>query len=277
MQTLAEMRAMLDACGLRPKKRFGQNFLVDQNLLVKLVDAAGVAAGDTVLEVGPGTGTLTEALLERGASVIACELDRDLCALMRDRFSGAASFRLVEGDCMAGKRAVSPDLLEAVGDGAFKLVANLPYAAATPLLLSLMLDHPLCSSCAVTVQREVADRFLGEPGTKAYGPLSIASSLTGVGRRVAELPPACFWPRPEVESAMVLWTRGAACADARGACDLAQRLFTQRRKHVRAAVKSLKLDGLHPDALPVGIEPQTRVEALEPEAFVRLSAAAGAR
>lgn len=281
MQTLAEMKALLAAHGLAPKKRFGQNFLVDQNLLTKLVDAAGVGAGDVVLEVGPGTGTLTEALLERGAKVVACELDRDLCVILRERFKDAPGFVLVEGDCLAGKRAVSPDVLGALGDGSYKLVANLPYAAATPLLFALMLDHADCTLCAVTVQREVAERFLAEPGTKAYGPLSVARALTGTGERVAELGPACFWPRPEVDSAMAVWTRSGGGVDAPGearkACDLAQTLFTQRRKHVRAAVKSLrkslKMENLDPDALPAGIAGETRVEALNPEDFVRLAAA----
>lgn len=269
MQTLAQMRQMLAERGLQPKKRFGQNFLVDRNLLAKLVDASGVGAGDLVLEVGPGTGTLTEELLGRGCEVVACELDRDLAELMRETLGERERFTLHEGDCLAGKRAISPQLLEILGGREFALVANLPYAAATPLMFALLLDHPACRSMAVTVQREVADRFLADAGTKAYGPLSIARALTGEGAMVAQLPPESFWPRPDVQSAMMTWIRTSDGDGARDACDTAQKLFTQRRKHLRAAWRSLKLGKEAPEGLPS----DERVEALEPGMFIALAEA----
>ena len=115
MQTLAQIRQMLDERALAPRKSLGQNFLIDQNLIGKLIDAAQVAPGETVLEVGPGTGTLTEALLDRGARVIACELDRGLAALLRDTLV-PRGLTLIEGDCLERKRALNADLVEVLAD-----------------------------------------------------------------------------------------------------------------------------------------------------------------
>jgi SAM-dependent methyltransferase len=171
-QTLAEIKDLLASRGLSPLKRFGQNFLIDQNLVRKLVDEAGVTPGELVLEVGPGTGTLTEELLGRGCEVIACELDRGLAALLRDRLGARERFALVEGDCLGGKRHVSPAVVGAIGGRPFVLVANLPYGAATPLMLALLTEHPGCRGMFVTIQREVGERL-------------------GAGARVLLAPPGC--------------------------------------------------------------------------------------
>ncbi|MEM1330855.1 MAG: 16S rRNA (adenine(1518)-N(6)/adenine(1519)-N(6))-dimethyltransferase RsmA [Planctomycetota bacterium] len=275
MQSLAQIRELLDSAGLRPNKSLGQNFLVDHNLLAKLVDRAEVGDGDTVLEIGPGTGTLTEELLARDCRVIACELDRGLAALLRDRFRAQAEqgvFALVEGDCLAGKRAVNPELLAAVRDRSFALVANLPYGAGTPLMLALMADHPSCGSMAVTVQQEVSDRLCARPGSKDYGVLAIVAALSGTPERIATLPPACFWPRPKVTSAMAMWTRradGPSPQTLRGAAECARVLFTQRRKTLGAAWKSLKVSCDLPRL--EGADSTTRVESLPPQAFIALS------
>src|SRR4249920_707298 len=111
MQSLTEIRALLESHGLSPRHALGQNFLIDHNLIKKLVDAAHVSPGDNVLEVGPGTGTLTEELLARGASVVAVEIDRDLAGLLRERLAVNERFTLIEGDALAGKHAVNPDVL----------------------------------------------------------------------------------------------------------------------------------------------------------------------
>jgi len=141
MQTLSDVRAMLEARGLSPQHAFGQNFLVDQNLLTKLVDAARVSAGDTVLEVGPGTGVLTEVLLERGARVVACEIDRGLFELLHERLGGLHASRLTLhlGDCIGDGKRLASEVADSPGDGALKLVANAPHGVATPLLPGLQL------------------------------------------------------------------------------------------------------------------------------------------
>jgi 16S rRNA (adenine1518-N6/adenine1519-N6)-dimethyltransferase len=178
-QTLEEIRATLDAHGCAPKKSLGQNFLIDRNLVSKLVDEAGVNAGDLVLEVGPGTGTLTGELLGRGCAVIACELDDGLADAIGGRFGAHPAFTLVRGDCLASKRALSPALTETIGGRPFSLVANLPYQAATPLMLTLLAEHPGCGVMAVTIQKEVADRLMAGPGSKVYGSISVVAQVAG--------------------------------------------------------------------------------------------------
>jgi 16S rRNA (adenine1518-N6/adenine1519-N6)-dimethyltransferase len=201
VQSISEIRALLDERGLRPQRRFGQNFLHDQNQIRKLVEASGVGAGDLVLEVGPGTGTLTEALLDAGAEVIACEIDTGLADLVHDRLGSRIT--LVRGDCLERQRRIAPAILDPLGDRPFTLVANLPYQVASPLMAALLLDVPTCRGQFVTIQLEVAERLLAPPGAGAYGPLGIIVQALGTVRRLATVGPACFWPQPKVTSAMV--------------------------------------------------------------------------
>ncbi|MEM7755062.1 MAG: 16S rRNA (adenine(1518)-N(6)/adenine(1519)-N(6))-dimethyltransferase RsmA [Planctomycetota bacterium] len=276
MQSVAEIRALLEERGLRPKKSLGQNFLIDQNLLTRLVDEAGVVEGDVVLEVGPGTGTLTEALLARGARVVAVELDDQLAGLLRDRLGAHEGFTLVHGDCLASKREVSPAVLDAVRDAGgserFKLVANLPYHAATPLMLTLMSAHPACVSMAVTIQREVAERMVAGPGSKTFGTLGVVAGALGSARKVAVLGPGCFWPAPGVESAMAVWERGRALVgdgvgQAVGFAGFVSRVFEGRRKQLGAHLKRL---GMLPSAWPEGVVPTDRAESLDVRRFAAL-------
>lgn len=269
MQTLAQIRELLESRGLAPRKALGQNFLIDQNLVGKLVSASGVGPGMTVLEVGPGTGTLTEALLDAGCRVVAVELDEGLATLLEERLevhASAGRFSLVRGDCMAGKTAINPLVVAALGAGPFRLVANLPYNAATPLMLTLLIDHPSCAGLWVTIQREVADRLLAGPGTKEYGPLSVVARAVGVVSRVAVLPPECFWPRPEVTSAMAGVVRRAdpLTGDARLLADFCQTAFGRRRKQLGSILgRSFPF--------PEGITGRERAEELVVERLVELS------
>ncbi|MFZ2874650.1 MAG: 16S rRNA (adenine(1518)-N(6)/adenine(1519)-N(6))-dimethyltransferase RsmA [Phycisphaerales bacterium] len=264
MQTLAEIKDLLASAGLSPRHAFGQNFLIDHNLIRRLVDASGVAAGDTVLEIGPGTGTLTDELLDRGCRVVAGEIDRGLCALLRDRYAGRA-FTLVEGDCLASKHALNPDLLGALGPGHFRLVANLPYGAATPVMLSLLADIPACTGLFVTIQREVADRLMARPSTKDYGTISVLAQAVAEVRLLATLPAECFWPRPDVTSAMIGMTRltSPLTSRPRALADFCQGLFEKRRKQLGAVLGRDR--SWPPDVTPTG-----RAEALPVPALVAL-------
>ncbi len=280
-QTRAQIASLLEEHGLSPRKRFGQNFLIDGNLVAKLVDAAGLVPGEQVLEVGPGTGTLTEDLLEAGAKVLACELDRGMAALLQTRFAEPGSrwyspaFSLVQGDCMAGKRALSPALHEALGNRPFVMVANLPYNIATPLTMTLLTAYPACRGMYVTIQREVGERLTAGPGTKAYGAIGVVCDALAKVRTLATLGPACFWPRPEVTSVMLSIERLAQPlvepdrAVAFGA--FVTRLFASRRKQLGSVLKAMG-DGtmIDPDALPAGIERSTRAEALSTAQCVSL-------
>ncbi len=277
MQTLADIKLLLESAGLSPRKSLGQNFLIDKNLIGRLLDAAKLAPGELVLEVGPGTGTLTEGLLERGCRVVACELDRGLAEMLRTRVptlpipGAATNFTLIEGDCLGKHRSLNADAAAALGAGEgtgaapFKLVANLPYAAATPLMLTLLINHPQCSLQAVTIQKEVAERMAAKPGTDAYGALSIVAQAMAEIAMVASLPPECFWPRPDVTSAMVLVTTRAVplTADPAGLLDLCQRMFAQRRKQIGTTLGRATV-------LPAGITLDQRPEALSVQQFVQL-------
>ena len=272
-QTLTEIREELAARGIRPKHKFGQNFLHDHNQLRKLLAAADVQPGELVLEVGPGTGTLTETLMDAGCEVVACELDRDMAEIVRGRNAhrmGAAPGKvtLVEADCLDGKHALGAKALEALGGRPFVLVANLPYQAATPLMATLLERHPECRGQFVTIQREVGDRLMAKAGDDAYGPISVTMSLLADVEQVAVLPPGCFWPAPKVTSAMLAirpragarpvdpWTSFSA---------FVMRVFGQRRKQLGAI--------LGRDAVAAaGFDPVRRPETLSPQEWLELFA-----
>lgn len=266
MHTLTELRAMLDERGLAPRKSLGQNFLIDANLARKLVEASGVGAGDLVLEIGPGAGALTETLVEMGCRVVASEMDRGLCGLLRERLGERIT--LIEGDCLAGKHELNPEILHALGEAPFRLVANLPYNAATPVMTLLLLEQPRCSGMYVTIQKEVADRLSAARGGKDYGPLSVIAQAFGTVRRIAVAPPECFWPRPQVTSAMVAVERRAQplTDDPRALEAVVGRAFQQRRKQLGS---SLGKDFPWPE----GVAPTQRPEELSPEQFAAMAGA----
>lgn len=265
MQSLTTIRELLAARGLRPKHRLGQNFLHDHNQIRKLLAAAHVRPGEVVLEVGPGTGTLTEALVEAGAEVIASELDDDMADVVADRLG--ARITLVRGDCLDGKRAIAPSIVAAIAGRPYKLVANLPYGAATPLMALLLTDHPECLGQFVTVQREVAERLAADSGGKEYGPLSVLAQTLATVEIVSILPASCFWPAPDVVSAMIaIRPRGREAhgiEDPRGLSAFAARLFATRRKQLGTILGRSVV-------LPEGIDPQARPETLTPEQVVLL-------
>ncbi|MHC4219380.1 MAG: 16S rRNA (adenine(1518)-N(6)/adenine(1519)-N(6))-dimethyltransferase RsmA [Planctomycetota bacterium] len=194
MQTLSEIRAILAERGLQPRHRLGQHFLHDKNHLQRLVDAAGLGSGDLVLEIGPGTGTLTEALLEAGAEVVVCELDRGLASVIADRLGPRV--RLIEGDCLHRGRGLNAEIVETLAGRDFKLVANLPYQVASTVIGALLVRHPECRGQFVTIQREVADRLRADPGTKEYGALTVVVRALAEVSRIANIAASCFWPEP---------------------------------------------------------------------------------
>ena len=254
---------MLAERGLTPRRRFGQNFLHDHNLLTRLVDASGVSRGDLVLEVGPGTGTLTESLLDRGAEVVAVEIDRDLAALLQDRLG--ESITLLQGDCMEPGRQLSTQVQEAIGGRPFRLVANLPYQIASPLMAGLVLEHNNWLGQWVTIQSEVADRLLAEPGTTAWGPLGIIIQAAANVKRLATLPAKCFWPAPKVTSAMVelVPNGGLNELDAHAFARFVTKLFSTRRKQLGGVLGSQVL-------AEAEIEPTWRCERVDIRGLKRL-------
>ncbi|MCB9837982.1 MAG: ribosomal RNA small subunit methyltransferase A [Phycisphaeraceae bacterium] len=276
MRTLAQIRDTLESRGLAPKKSLGQNFLIDHNLIRKLIDSAGPADGAIAFEVGPGAGALTEPLLDAGWRVVACELDDGLCDWIAEEFAGQIDegrLTLIRGDCLAGKRAVNADALRALGDGPFTHIANLPYGAATPLIMTLLVDHPRCVSLHVTIQREVAERLAAKPSTKAYGEIAVVAQALAEVRPVARVPPTCFWPQPSVESAMIAITRRdqPLTDDPRGLVGFTHRLFARRRKQLGSILKEEVKAGLQ---WPEGVRSEDRPEQLAPATIIDLQRAA---
>jgi 16S rRNA (adenine1518-N6/adenine1519-N6)-dimethyltransferase len=265
VQTVADIKALLASRGLSPKHALGQNFLIAHDHIARLVDRAGVGAGDLVLEVGPGTGTMTEELLERGCEVVLSELDREMGAILRDRFGERVT--LVEGDCLHDKQTLNPRLVEALGERPFTLVANLPYGAASPLMVALATDFAgRCLGQYVTIQREVAQRLRAQPNTKDYSELTIVVGSMCTVERVATLPPGCFWPQPKVTSEMVaIEPRNEALTDdPRGLARMCRTLFTKRRKQLgRILGKGA--------TLPEGIDRTRRPESLTIGQLVELT------
>jgi 16S rRNA (adenine1518-N6/adenine1519-N6)-dimethyltransferase len=274
-QTQSEIRALLAAAGLAPRHRLGQHFLVDLNLMRKLVEAAELQRADVVLEIGAGTGSLTEMLLERGVRVIAVEIDRGLQGILRRRLGDHPRCTLIQADALAGKHQVNPLVLKALSQrepdtgGARKLVANLPYQIATPLLAELLIGGPHLERLTCTIQKEVGERLAAEPRTEAYGPLSVIAETMAAVELVAILPPTAFWPRPQVESLMVNirpWpAERIEVEDPGDFARLVHRGFLHRRKMLRRVIREWELL----DALAVfsaaGVSPEARPEELSPE------------
>ena len=273
-QTLRDIKQLLAAHGLRPKHRLGQNFLHDHNQMAKLLDAADVSDGDVVLEVGPGTGALTERLLRRGARVVAVEIDRDLEPILLQQLEPWADhLTLLFVDVLADKRTIHPAVFDALRQTdshrrlpTFKLIANLPYSIASPLLINLAAGVPQMTDAVVMVQKEVADRIRAEPGGKTYGPLSVMLQAMCDVQRVTTLSPGCFWPQPEIDSAVIRLTRKARPpqVDPHALSQLLQTLFSRRRKQIGSI-----LGRDHP--LPAGVTPTMRPEQLDVEQLTALA------
>jgi 16S rRNA (adenine1518-N6/adenine1519-N6)-dimethyltransferase len=276
--TPTETRDALARLGHQPKRFLGQNFLVDGNIVRKSLELARMAPGDVVVEIGPGLGTLTGALLEAGAEVWAVERDRTLHAHLEAGLAARfpATFHLLEGDAVELPLAGLP---AARAPGA-KVVANLPYAISTPWM-DAVLSGPLPSRLVLMLQREAAERYTGVPGTRNFGAISIflqAAYDSAPGHRVS---PACFYPRPDVESALLhLVRKDTPFVFAPELKALVRRCFQQRRKQMGAVLKEA-VPGMQREWLELltaeGFSSTVRAEAIPVPVWIKLaSRSAGA-
>lgn len=268
-QTKHEIQSILAAAGGAPRHRFGQNFMIDQNLVRLVADAGLIGPGDLVIEVGPGTGTLTEEILARGANVLAVEIDRDLSRLLRERFADEPRFDLIEADALAGKHELNSELAAKLKASAkAKLVANLPYNIASPLIIELLIAG--VDLLAFTVQKEVADRIRAKPGADAYGPLSVMAQMLAAVEMLRTLPPQAFWPAPRIESALMRLTRrdrlGTKSAEF---SRFVARLFSFRRKTLKKALVQAGYDA-EQMLTQTRLDPQARPEVLSPDNLLTL-------
>ena len=259
----------LEGLGFRASSRLGQNFLFDPQLLEALLDDAGVGEGERILEVGAGAGTLTRHLLARGCEVVAVEIDPVLQAYLQTTLLHPR-LRLVKGDALARKSELSPALVAALEEP-YRLVANLPYAIATPLLYLALSGTPRAHGVGVLVQQELADRWTAAPGTRDYGPISVFLSLWGAGRITRQIASHLFTPPPRVESAFYVWeAAGQVPAEAIGVQNLCRELFGQRRKMLRK-VLGPRIPETDPWWSRAGLDPRSRPEDVPPPAFLDLA------
>ena len=263
--TRRELLDLLDRHGLRPSRALGQNFVADPNTVRRIARLAGVGAGDRVVEIGAGLGSLTLALAETGASVTAVEVDRHVVPVLRSVVE-PAGVRVVEGDAMA------LDWPALLGNGPWVLVANLPYNVATPLVADLLDDVPAIERMLVMVQREVGERLAASVGDDAYGAVSVKVAYWARARVVGRVPATVFVPQPRVESALVsIERRPAPAVDADRArlFELVRAGFGQRRKMLRRSLAGM----VDVDAFEcAGIRPEARAEELSVEDWGRLAA-----
>ncbi|WP_040738897.1 16S rRNA (adenine(1518)-N(6)/adenine(1519)-N(6))-dimethyltransferase RsmA [Nocardia tenerifensis] len=274
----AEVRVLAERLGVRPTKQLGQNFVHDANTVRRIVAAAGVGRADVVLEVGPGLGSLTLALLDVVDSVVAVEIDpvlaRHLPVTVADRAPELADrLSVVEADALRVAAADLPRVPTA-------LVANLPYNVAVPVLLHLLAELPSLTVALVMVQAEVADRLAASPGSRTYGVPSVKAGFFGAVRRAGAVGTQVFWPAPRVDSGLVRIDRYAEPPwpmdddHRRRVWEVVDAAFAQRRKTLRAALAGWAGSPAEAERrlLAAGIEPTARGETLDTAAFVRLAA-----
>ena len=252
---------MLGEYGLRPNQAYGQNFLVDPNIIQRIVRLAGVGPNSNVVEIGGGTGTLTAALAATGARVVVYEVDAGLVRVLRHTVGDAPNVEIRHAD------ATALDLARALGSGHWSMVSNLPYNVGTGIVLDALRGAPNVDRFVLLVQREVAERLLAGPGSRTYGIPSVVTSLHASGSIAFAVASTVFYPSPSVASCVIELDRHAAPKNAERAIEMATAAFGQRRKMVRRSLAVLV-----PEASETldrcGIDPTARAEDLSPEAFV---------
>lgn len=260
------------------QKKFGQNFLIDPSVLDRIVSAAEIGKDDCVLEIGPGIGTMTQYLAESAREVIAVEIDKNLIPILEDTLSEYENISVINEDIL--KVDINRIIREQNGGKPIKVVANLPYYITTPIILGLFENHVPLDSITVMVQKEVADRMQVGPGTKDYGALSLAVQYYARPEIVANVPPNCFIPRPNVSSAVIRLTRyeqpPVRVGDEKKMFALIRASFNQRRKTLANSLSNAPGLGLTRQHVTevldkMQLSPTIRGEALTLEQFAELS------
>jgi 16S rRNA (adenine1518-N6/adenine1519-N6)-dimethyltransferase len=295
-QTLSYLRTLFEERGIRPKSKLGQNFLIDLNVLDVIVAAAELSKDDLVVEVGSGTGSLTARLCEQAGAVLSVEIDPAFYEMVRELLHDRDNLVLLHADVLKNKNEIRPEIFAQIEElrGRFncsriKIVANLPYAVAVPVISNFLLSDLPVEREVVMVQWEIAERLMSRPGTKDYGALAVLTqSLTDVEPVRRRLPPAVFWPRPQVASAVVRVRPNSAkrahVVEAVGSVgalrNFLRDLYVHRRKNLRGALAGSPA-GRRPKEevdrklAELDIEGTVRAEDLDPEQHLRLARAFG--
>ncbi len=272
--------------GIRPHTKFGQNFLIDLNLVQVLLESAGITRDDVVLEVGTGTGSLTALLAQRAAAVVTVEIDPKMFQLASEELHRFDNVVMLQVDALRNKNRLNPLLLEAVHaqlaaapGRRFKMAANLPYNIATPILSNLLTEATTPETMTVTIQKELAERIAARPGSKDYGALSIWIQAQCRVEILRVLPPAAFWPRPKVSSAFLQLTLDETLrrriSDRPFFHTFVRAMFFHRRKFLRSELLSVvkgRLDKPQVDGLlaQLDLAGDARAESLDVETMLAL-------
>ncbi|OZG68712.1 dimethyladenosine transferase [Bifidobacterium aquikefiri] len=271
----SDIRMLAERAGITPTKKLGQNFVIDPGTVRRIVHEAGIQATDSVLEVGPGLGSLTLGILETGAMVNAIEIDRSLARQLPSTIQefmpeAAGRLHVLNKDAL---QVTPSDLPTLDNERPFTLVANLPYNVATPVILTLLERFSSLNSLLVMVQKEVADRLVAQPGTKIYGVPSVKLAWYGEAHRAGLVGRNVFWPAPNVDSALVRFQRTRnmqSSNNATGMFAIIDAAFRQRRKTLHAALKGMVHDSAY---IVSGIDPKRRGETLTVDEFDALAQA----
>ena len=260
------------------QKKFGQNFLIDTHVLEKIIASAGVTQEDFVLEIGPGIGTMTQYLCESAREVVAVEIDQNLIPILQDTLGAYDNVTVINEDIL--KLDIAKLARERNGGNPIKVVANLPYYITTPIIMGLFESHVPIESITVMVQKEVADRMQVGPGTKDYGALSLAVQYYAKPEIVANVPPNCFMPRPNVGSAVIRLTRHDTVPvdveDEKLMFAIIRASFNQRRKTLANGLSNapgirLSKEKIQESITELGVPVTIRGEALTLQQFAELS------
>lgn len=260
------------------QKRFGQNFLIDQHVMDKIISAAGITGNDTVLEIGPGIGSMTQYLCENARQVIAVEIDKVLIPILNDTLSSYDNLTIINDDIL---KVDVNEIVRTMNDKKpIKVVANLPYYITTPIIMSLFESKVPIENITVMVQKEVAQRMQSGPGSKSYGALSLAVQFYADPYIVANVPPNCFIPRPNVGSAVIRLTKlskpAVSVNDEKLMFALIRASFNQRRKTLVNAISNSSELSISKEEITVacetlGYSPTIRGEALLLEDFAKFA------
>jgi 16S rRNA (adenine1518-N6/adenine1519-N6)-dimethyltransferase len=286
MHTKQQIQRLLSAVNFRPNQRRGQNFLIDLNLMRLLINLADIKLDDVVLEVGCGTGSLTQALAQKAARVVTVEIEPGLARIAAQQLAEYDNVQIIGGDVLESKNKIDSSVIDALQNaqadagGRLLLVSNLPYSVACPVIMNLVTGPVTADRMYVTVQNEVAERMTAAPGNKHYGTVTILLAATGQVKIERKLPPAVFWPEPQVDSAIVSYLRlpeklkRVQSTDM--LCDVVALFFGHRRKMLKACAKLAdgplanvrNWPGIFAEAV---VDPQSRPEQLTPPQFIAIA------
>lgn len=271
--------AVLQKYGIHFQKKYGQNFLIDSNILEKIMRAADVNKNDCILEIGPGIGTMTQYLCENAKEVVAVEIDKKLIPILaNDTLSAYENITIINEDIL--KADINAIVQEKNNGNPIKVVANLPYYITTPIIMGLFESGVPLESITIMVQKEVAQRMQTSPGTKDYGALSLAVQYYAAPEVMLSVPAGCFMPRPNVDSSVIKLTRHekppVAVSDEKMMFDIIRASFNQRRKTLvnglsNAAGLNLAKENVQSALEKMGLPPTVRGETLTLEQFAKLT------